>query len=61
MKNVFIEMWQDAETPLDYVVLFWVAGLAATAIVGVVGLFYGILSGQANVDNATFGVFDTLG
>lgn len=61
MKNVFIEMWQDAETPLDYVVLFWVAGLAATAIVGVVGLFYGILSGQADVNNATFGVFDTLG
>ena len=54
-------MWQDAETPLDYVVLFWVAGLAATAIVGVVGLFYGILSGQADVNNATFGVFDTLG
>ena len=61
MKNVFIEMWQEAETPLDYVVLFWVAGLAATAIVGVVGLFYGILSGQADVNNATFGVFDTLG
>lgn len=61
MKNVFIEMWKDAETPLDYVLLFWVAGLAATAIVGVVGLFYGILSGQADVDNATFGVFDTLG
>lgn len=61
MRNVFIELWQDAETPLDYVVLFWVAGLAATAIVGVVGLVYGILSGQADVNNATFGIFDTLG
>jgi len=61
MKNIFIEMWQDAETPLDYVILFWAAGLTGLAVVGVLGLFYGILSGQAHMDNATFGVFDTLG
>ena len=61
MENVLLQIWKDAETPLDYFMATWVSGLFALAVVGFVSLAYGIVTGQADFSNATFGIFDTLG
>lgn len=39
----------------------WVTGLFLLFVVGFITLVYGLLSGEADLNNATFGVFDTLG
>ena len=41
--------------------LVWVSSLFLLFIVGWFGLVIGLIIGQADFDNATFGVFDTLG
>ena len=61
MENVLLQIWKDAETPVDYVMATWVTGLFALAVTGLISLVYGIVTGQADISNATFGIFDTLG
>jgi hypothetical protein len=41
--------------------LVWVSSLFLLFIVGWITLVVGLITGQADFDNATFGVFDTLG
>jgi len=60
-RNVLLEMWRDAESPFDYMMVAWATGLLALFVVGFCGLIYGLFTGQADLQNATFGVFDTLG
>lgn len=55
------QLWSEATTPLDYVVALWISSLTTLAILGFAGLFYGIITGQVDFENATFGIFDTLG
>jgi len=52
--TLLLKIWQSF-------LLVWVASLFLLFIVGWTALVYGILSGEADLDNATFGVFDTLG
>jgi len=66
--NPFIEIYEDAfkaptlhEKILQLIIATWAAGLLALFVVGFITLIYGIVSGQADIENATFGVFDTLG
>lgn len=35
--------------------------LGALAVTGIVYMIYGLVSGEVDTDNLTFGVFDTLG
>lgn len=67
--NVFLahleplkQMWADAETQGQKVVagvmITWIAGLMILFWVGWTTLVYGILSGEADFENATFGIFD---
>ena len=41
--------------------LVWVSSLFLLFVVGWFGLVIGLITGQADFNNATFGVFDTLG
>ena len=46
---------------LEYLIALWITSLATLALVGFVGLFYGIFTGQVDLNSATWGIFDTLG
>lgn len=64
MKNLLLEIWKDKLSDyviLDYTYKIWITGLLALFVVGFVTLLYGLISGEADVSNATFGIFDTLG
>jgi len=57
-----VDMWNDAETVNEKVVAVffstWIAILLVLFYVGMTALIYGMVSGEADVANATFGIFD---
>jgi hypothetical protein len=59
------DMWNDAETKQEKAVAVffgsWVAILMVMFWVGFSLLIYGVISGEADIQNATWGIFDTLG
>lgn len=55
------ELWSDATTPTEYLIALWISSLATLTLVGFVGLFYGIFTGQVDLSSTTWGIFDTLG
>lgn len=64
MKTVLLEIWNDKLSDyivLDYLYKIWITGLLGLFVVGMGTLLYGLISGEADIQNATFGIFDTLG
>ena len=61
MISVLKQVWNDCERPIDYFFALWIYGLFGMFVFGFITLLYGIFSGQADIENATFGIFDTLG
>jgi len=57
-----VDMWNDAETVNEKIVAVffstWIAILLVLFYLGMTSLIYGIISGEADVANATFGIFD---
>ena len=57
-----VDMWNDAETVNEKIVAVffstWIAILLVLFYVGMTSLIYGLISGEADVANATFGIFD---
>ena len=60
LKAIFTEKASDYKI-MDIIAKIWIAGLMVLFVVGFATMMYGIISGEADVQNATFGVFDTLG
>lgn len=63
MKNLFLYIWKDKLSDyliLDYIFKIWISGLFALFVVGFTALIYGIISGEADIQNATFGIFDYI-
>ena len=63
MKTVLLTIWNDRLSPypaVDYTLKFVTYGLLAMWVLGMSVLLYGIISGEADIQNATFGVFDYL-
>ncbi len=61
---VIVEIFKEKMSEyivLDIILKIWLAGLLSLFVLGMGTLIYGIISGEADVQNATFGVFDTLG
>ena len=59
--NILVEIWKDKLSDyviMDYIAKIWITGLLLLFVVGFATLMYGIISGEADVQNATFGVFD---
>tara|TARA_Y100000022_G_C13234753_1_gene369234 strand:- start:1094 stop:1285 length:192 start_codon:yes stop_codon:yes gene_type:complete len=59
--NVLVQIWKDKLSDyiiLDYIFKIWITGLLLLFVVGFTTLMYGFISGEADVRNATFGVFD---
>lgn len=64
MKTVLLEIWNDKLSDyvvLDYLYKIWITGLLGLFVIGMGTLLYGLISGEADIQNATFGIFDTLG
>lgn len=57
-----VDMWNDAETVNEKIVAVffstWITILLVLFYLGMTSLIYGIISGEADVANATFGIFD---
>jgi hypothetical protein len=63
MKTVLLTIWNDklSDYPiLDYIFKFWTYGLLVLWILGMGGILYGIISGEADIANASFGIFDHI-
>lgn len=58
LNNSIAAIWKEADTPVEYLIALWITLLAGTAVIGFAGLFYGIVTGQTDFSNATFGIFD---
>jgi len=64
MKNLLLDIWKDKLSDyviLDYIFKLWIYGLMGLFVLGFTAIVYGIISGEADIANATFGIFDTLG
>jgi len=46
---------------VDIILKVWVAGLLSMVVLGLVAVISHIIMNPSAVDNATFGIFDTLG
>ena len=60
LKMIFMEKTSDYWW-MDIILKVWIASLLILVVLGFTGLIWGIVSGEADIQNATFGVFDTLG
>lgn len=60
LKMIFMEKASDYWW-MDIILKVWIASLLILVVLGFTGLIWGIVSGEADIQNATFGVFDTLG
>ena len=62
--NILVEIWKDTlqdNIIWNFILKLWITGLLFMFVLGFVTLIYGFISGEADVQNASFGVFDTLG
>ena len=57
LKAIFTEKASDYKV-MDIIAKIWIAGLMVLFVIGFATMMYGIISGEADVQNATFGVFD---
>jgi len=60
LKEIFTEKMSDYKI-VDIILKIWVAGLLSMAVLGLIGVITHIIMNPSAIDNATFGVFDTLG
>lgn len=60
LKMIFMEKASDYWW-MDIILKVWIASLLILVVLGFTGLVWGIVSGEADIQNATFGIFDTLG
>ena len=62
--NILVEIWKDRlhdNMIWNLILKLWITGLLFMFVLGFVAVMYGIISGEADIQNATFGIFDTLG
>ena len=60
IKQIFGDKMSDYKI-VDIMLKIWVAGLLSMVVLGLVAVISHIIMKQSSIDNATFGVFDTLG
>ena len=60
LKEIFTEKASDYKI-MDIIAKIWIAGLLVMWVLGMGTLLFHIISDPSVMDNATFGVFDTLG
>mgnify|MGYP000864755005 CR=1 FL=1 len=58
MKGQLIELWEEAKTPMDYVIAIWVYGLVGISAIGILKMLFEIVTNPGQFNNITFGIFD---
>ena len=51
----------ESQTALDYFLIIWAHFLGALAITGIGRIIYEAITNPSTFNNATWGIFDTLG
>lgn len=62
--NILKEIWTGKLSDykvMDIIAKIWITVLLFMFLLGFIMVMYGIISGEADIKNATFGIFDTLG
>ena len=62
--NVLLEIWKDKLSDyviMDYILKIWVTVLLVMVVLGLGVIISHIIMNPSAIDNATFGIFDTLG
>jgi len=60
LNNSLTDMWKEASSPLEYLLAFWVSGLAALAIGGWLVLVVNFIMNPSMFDHVTWGIYDYL-
>ena len=60
IKQIFTDKMSGYKI-VDIILKVWVAGLLSMVVLGLVAVISHIIMNPSSVDNATFGIFDTLG
>ena len=60
LKQIFTDKMSDYKV-VDIILKIWVAGLLSMVVLGLVAVISHVIINPSSIDNATFGVFDTLG
>ena len=58
--EIFTQKMSDYKV-VDIMLKLWLGGLLGLFVLGMISILYGVISGEADIQNATFGIFDTLG
>ena len=60
LKEIFTDRLSDYKI-IDIILKIWLIALIILFLVGFLVIVSGIVTGQVDTDNLTFGIFDTLG
>jgi len=60
-NNPIAQIWKEADTLLDYTLALWVTALSMMAFSGILVMIFELVTNPSQFNNATFGIFDTLG
>jgi hypothetical protein len=60
LKMIFTEKASDYKI-IDIILKVWIAGLLTMWAIGMVAIISHLIMNPSAMDNATFGIFDTLG
>jgi len=60
IMEIFTQKMSDYKV-VDIMLKLWLGGLLGLFVLGMISILYGVISGEADIQNATFGIFDTLG
>jgi hypothetical protein len=58
MKGALKEIWDDAKTPMDYVIALWIYGLVGLAAIGMLKMLFEIVTNPYQFNGLKFGIFD---
>ena len=60
-NNPITQIWREADNLLDYTIALWITALAMLSFSGILVMIFELVTNPSQFNNATFGIFDTLG
>lgn len=60
MNNTLFELWEEAETSVDYIIALWITLLFCTAAVGLTAILFKLITNPKSFSNITYGIFDYI-
>ena len=61
IMNKLVEIWTEAETFVDKLMVILIYGLTALAVTGFGKILFELFTNPSQFNNTTYGIFDTLG